>query len=223
MALVTLTHSKEGRKTYSVKKISEEINTSGKGDHVLWKSANVLSDFNYPWEKEKPLPTRFKALHNDAWVYCLFEVVDDNINIFQDKNHKDEVAASSRVEIFFKKDDKLLPYYCMELDPIGRVLDYEGTYHRNFNGKWSWPAGNLIVKTARTKDGYSVEVAVSKASLSKLGLLQGNTLQAGLYRADCFKTKDGSHDFKWISWVKPDSKTPDFHIPSSFGILRLEE
>ena len=25
-----------------------------------------------------------------------------------------------------------------------------------------------------------------------------------------------------ISWVKPDSPTPDFHIPSAFGIFQLE-
>jgi hypothetical protein len=223
VALGTTTDFKDGLKTYSVKKITATIEPTGKGDHPLWKNAHELSDFHYPWEKETPLPTKFKALHNNSMLYCLFEVVDDNINILQDKNYKSEVASSSRVEIFFKIDDKLLPYYCMEIDPLGRVLDYEGTYHRNFNSEWSWPEGHLTVKTERRKGGYSVEVAITKASLKKLGLLKNKTLQAGLYRADCFKTKSGAPDFKWISWVKPDSKTPDFHIPSSFGILRLED
>jgi hypothetical protein len=27
----------------------------------------------------------------------------------------------------------------------------------------------------------------------------------------------------WISWLKPTSETPDFHIPSAFGTLVLSE
>lgn len=223
VALGTFTPMNEGTKTYQVKKITVAIEPSGKGNHPLWKNASELSDFSYPWEKGTPPLTKFRAMHNDTWLYCLFEVVDDNINIQQITNDKAEVAASSRVEIFFRKDDKLKPYYGLELDPLGRVLDYECTYHRNFNSQWSWPAGHLIVKTERRQNGYSVEIAISKASLEKLGLLKNKTLQAGLYRGDCFLKTDGSPDFKWISWVKPDSKTPDFHIPSSFGILTLED
>ena len=223
VALGTPKNFKEGMKTYSVKKITDTIQLSGKGDHILWNSAQTLSDFSYPWEKGKAPFTKFKALHNDEWLYCLFEVDDQNVNIFQDKNHKTEVASSSRAEIFFKIDDKLDPYYCLEIDPLGRVLDYEGTYHRNFNVDWSWPDGHMIIKTELRKDGYTVEVAFSKASLENLGLLKNNILQAGLYRADCTPRSKGDPDFKWISWVKPDSKTPDFHIASSFGILQLED
>jgi len=223
MALGTVTHFNEGQKTYSVIKITDNITPSGKGDNPLWNSAQILTDFTYPWEKGKPLPTKFRALHNKDWLYCLFDVKDDNVNILQDKNDKSEVAASSRVEIFFRIDDRLTPYYGLEMDPLGRVLDYKANFHRNFDGEWSWPAGHLIIKTERRKDGYSVEVAISKASLRALGLLKNKNLEAGLYRGNCTPKGKGDPDFKWISWVKPDSKTPDFHIPSSFGILRLED
>lgn len=216
-----LSHTGEGLKTYSVKRITRALTLSGKGDDLQWKTAHVLSDFHYPWEKEKTPPTTFKALHDGAWVYCLFDVKDSSVYIHVDTNDKSEVAASSRAEIFFKADDKLNPYYCLEIDPLGRVLDYEGTYHRQFNGKWSWPKDQLIVKTNQRNDGYTVEFAVSKASLQKLGLLKDGTLQAGIFRADCVRTS-GETEFKWISWGHPDSPTPDFHIPSSFGLLRLE-
>lgn len=221
--LGALIHSKEGIKTYSVKKIQDEIIISGKGDHPLWKEGNSLSDFSYPWEKEAAPATQFKALHNEEWVYFLFVVVDENINIFVDNNHKTEVASSCRAEIFFKIDDQLSPYYCLEIDPLGRVLDYKAEFYRKFDREWSWPPGHLVIKTHRRKDGYTVEFAISKASLKKLGLLKDQNLQAGLYRGDCLELKENCTEFKWISWVKPDSKTPDFHIPSSFGVLRLEE
>jgi hypothetical protein len=220
----TLIHSNEGLKTYSVKKITGKLELSGKGDDPAWKRAHILTDFHYPWENgAPPPPTRFKALHNAEWIYFFFEVEDPAVFLSVKDNDKYEVAGSSRAEIFFKIDDDLRPYYCLELDPLGRVLDYEGTYHRDFNLNWSWPKDQLLVKTHRASDGYSVEFAISKSSLKKLSLLKDNVLQAGLFRADSFQDADGTRDFKWISWVKPDSKTPDFHIPSSFGLLRLED
>ena len=125
-------------------------------------------------------------------------------------------------EIFFRIDEKLNPYYCLEIDPLGRVLDYRGNFHRKFDRDWSWPEKGLQVKTHRSEDGYTLELAIAKASLEQLGLLRSHTLQAGLYRADCFPGKNGPRDFKWISWIRPESPSPDFHIPSSFGELRLE-
>lgn len=219
----TLAQSKEGLKSYSVKKIPETPILSGSGDDALWKRAHILSDFHYPWEKGAPRPTRFKALHNDTWLYILFDIEDPDVFIMKEKNHKAGVAGSSRAEIFFKRDDRMNPYYCLEIDPTGRVLDYEGTFHRQFNLDWSWPAGQLMVKTQQRKDGYSIELAITKSSLQSLGLLQNKTLQAGLFRADCAVNAEGITEFSWISWVKPVSRTPDFHIPSSFGSMRLED
>jgi len=224
MATGILYHPTEGSKTYTVKKIQgKELVITGKGDSPLWKNAKELSDFTYPWEKEKPPFTSFKALHSTDWLYCLYNVFDDNINIFVDKNVKSEVGASDRVEIFFKIDDRLSPYYGLEMDPLGRVMDYKAEYYRKFDSKWEWPAGQLIIKTEVRKDGYTVEVAISKKSLKELGLLKDATLMAGLYRGNCIALKGNEANLKWISWVRPDSETPDFHIPSSFGILRLED
>jgi hypothetical protein len=224
MTTVTLQPSIEETKTYQVKKIqASELNITGKGDSPLWKKATELSDFIYPWDEENPPLTGFKAVHNIEWLYCLFNVQDDNINIFVDKNVKSEVGASDRVEIFFKIDDNLSPYYGLEIDPLGRVMDYKAQYYRKFDSHWTWPAGQLVIKTAVRKDGYSVELAISKKSLRDLGLLSDATLMAGLYRGNCIELNGAEANLKWISWIKPDSKTPDFHIPSSFGILKLED
>lgn len=223
VAASTLTNSRKGLDTYAVKKIESKLFITGKGDDPQWQKANALTNFHYPWENEAVPPTTFKALSDQAWVYFLFLINDSDVNIRREKDHKMEVAASSRVEIFFRIDDKLNPYYCLEMDPLGRVLDYQATYHRNFDTNWSWPKDQLLIRTEQRADGYSVELALNKKSLHELGLLQDNTLQAGLFRANCkFKSKD-EEEFKWISWMAPDARTPDFHIPSSFGILRLEK
>lgn len=211
-------------KSYSVKSIgNKEINVNGMGDDPKWKTAIELTDFIYPWEKESPPFTSFKALHSKDWLYCLYKVKDDHINVFVKTNEKSEVVFSDRVEIFFRKDEKMSPYYGLELDPNGRVYDYEAEYHRKFNPEWTWPAGQLIVKASKEADGYTVEVAISKKSLKELQLLKGNILQAGVYRGDCVEITEDNSKIKWISWVRPDSPTPNFHIPSSFGILKLAD
>lgn len=218
---VTL-QSTEKIKTYNIRRTTAEPILSGKGDDPQWKGAEVLTDFHFPWEKEKPYPTTFRALHDDKWVYFLFDVTDPAVHVEIKTNNKMEVAASSRAEIFFKTDDRLDPYYCLEIDPNARVLDYEARHHRQFDVAWSWPKDHLLIKTDRRKDGYTVEFAITKTSLTQLGLLKNNSLQAGIFRADCTPNPGAEPDFKWISWVKPDSPTPDFHIPSSFGLLILD-
>lgn len=215
--------AKEGPRTYPVVRISDKLEITGKGTDPKWKAAKTLTDFIYPWENETVPPTRFKALHDNSNVFFLFDVTDPAVYIHKHTNNKAEVAASSRAEIFFKADDRMQPYYCLEMDPEGRVLDYEGVFHRKFDLKWSWPQGEMTIATHQRKDGYTIELAISKRSLKELGLLHGNVLQAGLFRADCKPPSGGQQEFKWISWVRPDSKTPDFHIPSAFGLLQLQD
>ncbi|MEK6781163.1 MAG: carbohydrate-binding family 9-like protein [Bacteroidota bacterium] len=214
----------EDTKIYQVKKIQSELDVTGKGNSPLWKNATELSDFTYPWETQQPPFTSFKALHSKDWFYCLFNVKDDNVNVYVVKNDKSEVVYSDRVEIFFRKDDRLSPYYGLELDPNARILDYKAEFPRKFNDTWTWPSGQLIVKANRTADGYSVEIAISKESLKQLEVLKNRKIEAGLFRANCLELNGESEaHIKWISWVKPDSKTPDFHIPSAFGVLILQD
>jgi len=214
----------DGTKTYTVKNIqNEEIIITGRGDSKLWGQAKQLKDFAYPWENKRSTTTSFKALHNEDWFYCLYEVQDADVKVYVDKNDKLEVVNSDRVEIFFRKDERMTPYYGLELDPNGRVLDYQAEYHRKFNPTWSWPAGELIVKASRTADGYKVEVAIQKKSLITLGLLNGNKIEAGVFRAECTSLTGDQATMSWISWLMPASETPDFHIPSAFGTLVLSE
>jgi hypothetical protein len=223
VAMAALIDGIENEKTFNVKKIQGELQVTGKCDDPFWKQANELSTFIYPWENEKAPFTSFKAVHNENWLYCVFTVTDENVFLYEEKKDKTDVLKSDRVEIFFKHKDNASPYYGLEMDPLGRVYDYQAEFTRKFNAAWTWPAGQLIIKTSRTNNGYIVEIAISKSSLRSLGLLQDKTLNAGLYRAECIKLVGSKATMKWISWIRPDSPTPDFHIPSSFGILTLED
>ena len=209
--------AKVDAQTYVVKKIAPGINI------LPWNKANTLTDFIYPWQNETAPATSFKALWDGNWLYCLFTVTDDSVLVYQKTNDKHEVGASDRAEIFLKADDKMSPYYCLELDAAGRVLDYSADYYRIMHYDWQWPKDQLIVKATKTKDGYTVEADISIASLKALALLKDNKIQAGLFRAECKSMLNGKSDLRWISWINPKSEQPDFHIPSAFGTLILEQ
>ena len=216
--------SSEPLKSYSVQGINKkEIVITGKGDDPQWKNAIELTAFIYPWEKETPPYTSFKALHSKDWLYCLYKVKDDHINVFVKTNEKSDVLYSDRVEIFFRKNAQMSPYYGLEIDPHARVYDYQAEYQRDFMPTWSWPAGELLVKANKATDGYTVEIAISKKSLRQLELLKEKRIEAGLYRGDCIQITEDNSKIKWISWVRPNSSTPNFHIPSSFGVLELKD
>ncbi|MEO5977773.1 MAG: carbohydrate-binding family 9-like protein [Chryseolinea sp.] len=211
------------QESYSISSIDLPLTVLSAGKNPAWDRAAGLTSFSYPWDSGEPPSTMFKALHSKDWIFFQYAVKDDNIQILVNVNDKIEVIGSDRVEIFFRTDDKLAPYYCLEIDPLGRILDYKAKFHRQFDMTWSWPEGHLIAKAERDHCGYTVEVAISKESLINLGLLKKNKIEAGIFRANCTTTAGDTDHMKWISWLKPDSPTPDFHLPSAFGVLLLED
>jgi hypothetical protein len=206
--------------TYQVKKVPKgSVQIDGKGTSPVWHKANPLTDFVYPWDSAAAPATSFAAVWDGDWFFGLFRAKDDSVITLVKNNNKMEVGASDRVEIFLKKDDTMNPYYCLEMDADGRVLDYNAFYYRKMNYPWHWPDGQLIIKTSRVKDGYILEFAISIQSLKDLGLLSDGRLQAGLFRAECKGFINGRADLHWISWIRPGTGQPDFHTPSAFGTL----
>lgn len=221
---ITCADVNNSKKIYEVKKTLRPIEISGNGTDSAWSSTLGVSDFSYPWRRETPPATLFKARWDERYLYFVYHADDRDIIAKTEKGGERDVVDSDRVEIFFKADDEMDPYYSLEMDALGRVLDTEGRFYRNIDFKWTWPEGHLILKASTNEEGYCVEGAISLSSLRDLGMLKEDyTLKAGLYRGEYVRKDGGKTEVKWISWVKPDSEKPDFHIPSSFGLLKLIE
>jgi hypothetical protein len=188
----------------------------------FWNSANVLSDFHYPWESDRAADMEFRAIYDDQWIYCSFRVRDENVLTYVKESSKEEVLYGDRVEIFFSIDDKLSTYYGLEIDPNGRVYDYQASHYRKFDAQWQWPEGQLRITTKEYKGGYEVVVRIGLGSLKELGLLHNQTLRVGLFRGKCMEINFTEDRMRWISWIRPESPFPDFHIPSAFGTLVLQ-
>lgn len=210
-------------KTYIVKKVKKNVQITGKGIDEQWSMSHELTDFSYPWRKEEAPITVFRALYDETHFYFLYRATDSEIIKKSKGLGENDVVHSDRVELFFKGASTKAPYYSLELDALGRVLDTEGFFYEKVDFDWTWPMDGLEIKGSIDKKGYWVEGRISFASLRALGVYDNEgILRTGLYRAEYVTQNDGVIRPKWISWVHPDSETPNFHIPSSFGILKLE-
>jgi hypothetical protein len=211
-------------KTYIVKRLehgaADEAITH---DSACWEQAQALDDFVFPWETgQPPAAITFRAWHNNQELHWQFRVRDKDIKTYVNKNQKSEVLFGDRVEIFISTDTTLSTYYCLEVDSFARVYDYSASHYRKFDSQWQWPSGQSRVNAVRNESGYVVTGTISLQSLTDLGLLSNGTLHCGLYRGKCTEINLEKEAMQWISWVRPESTTPDFHIPSSFGVFQLE-
>jgi hypothetical protein len=184
---------------------------------VPWHLSENLDDFSYPWERRTFPQMEFRAMHNQSWLHCNFRATDQDIKVYRAKDEKIEVLYGDRVEIFFARDPSLNEYYCLEIDPYGRVYDYKASFYRKFDDLWAWPPGEIVVSADYSDNGYNVTLSLSMQSLKDFGLIKDRKMLAGIFRGDCSEIDLQNENMRWISWVKPDSSHPDFHIPSAFG------
>ncbi|MGE8344023.1 MAG: sugar-binding protein [Flavobacterium sp.] len=211
-------------KEYHVEIIDKnEKNVTQILDPVFWEKANCLTDFTSPWNNDPVLKIEFRALWDLDYLYFNFQVFDSEVYIDRKDNSTDSICNSDRVELFFRKNEKLSPYYCLEMDVDARILDFEAYPNWNFDYNWRWPEKQLEIQSVKGQKSFTVAGRISIASLKELDLIQGNIIEAGVYRAKFSKDENGNYEPTWITWVDPNTAEPNFHIPSSFGKFVLKE
>ncbi len=208
---------------YTVTRIpNNAIKITGTAGHDLWKEAVVLNEFKSPWDSAPVSPIEFRALHDTKNLYFSFRVYDEKVHIDTTDDSDESIGNSDRVELFFRADAQLNPYFCLEMDPTPRVMDFKAKYQRNFDFNWNWPASDFQIQSVIENDHFVVEGAISIASLSSYGLLKNGKIETGIYRAKFNEVSKGNYEPTWITWVDPKTPEPDFHLPASFGVLELE-
>jgi hypothetical protein len=211
-------------KEYEVNLIkNKQLTISGKGDDIVWESAQILTDFYSPWSNKKKSKIIFKALWDREKLFFNFTVFDTEIHIEKKEDSFESIGNSDRVELFFRTDDTLNPYYCLEMDTSGRVMDFIAYPNKNFDFNWNWSKNDLAVKSSANANSFTVEGAISIKSLKNLNLIKNNTIETGVFRAKYTKRQNGCFEPTWITWVNPNTETPNFHIASSFGVFILKE
>lgn len=209
-------------KNYNVNFIGEaQLKITGKCDNIFWKNAEVLTDFISAWDTEIVKRIEFKALWDVENLSFCFKVYDNEVHIDKNDDCLKGIGNSDRVELFFRTDARLNPYYCLEIDPTPRIMDFIAYPNKKFDFNWNWPQNDILVKSHRAPNYFTVEGAISLASLKRLNLLNNNKIEIGIFRAKYNKQENASFEPTWISWVNPKTETPNFHISTSFGNLNL--
>ena len=209
----------ESSKIYHLRSCTDgRITLDGKIEEKVWHNTDCDSSFVFPWQVETPPKTMFRAFYDEDFLFFSFSVEDRDLVYDRSGNDEMVLTGEDRIEIYFAKDRKLKDYYCIEIDPLGRVLDYSAKYYRNFDVNWNW--NGLKTAAVITDQGYDVEAMIPLKSLS--GFIEKGKLSVGLYRAELSRGDKDTLVEEWISWVDPKTKEPDFHTPSSFGCFVFE-
>src|SRR5206468_11014849 len=120
--------------------------------------------------------TEFRAFADAERLYFAFDVRDDDVVVEKDFAGESTLDREDRVEIFFARDAGLERYFCLEIDPLGRVHDYAASHYRKFDN--SWPCPGLQAAGKLHPGGYTVEVALP---LKTLDQLMGRQVAAGTW------------------------------------------
>ena len=191
--------------SYVIKFIDGDIKVDGILNDPEWASADSIDGLYAPWDSIGKDKTKIKLFHSSLYFY-----VEDQTLITYDFVEELTVAKGGRVELFFSATPNLSQYYCIEMDPLGNILDYSAQYYRKFNEDWDF--NQTIVASQLRPEGYIVEGCISIKELERLGIK--GSFYLGIFQAD-FKS-NRLDDVVWFTWVTPDSDDPDFHIPSAF-------
>lgn len=207
---------------YNVKCIEKDtLVLNGKVDNLIWNTAEVLTDFVSPWDECIPSKIEFRCLWDTKNLFFCFKVFDKDVNIDKKDNSINSIGNSDRVELFFRGNDSLNPYYCLEIDPTSRILDFKAYPNKKFDFDWNWPKKDLFTKSYIDEGFFTVEGTISVESLQKLELIKNHKIETGIFRAKYNKCKNSNYHPTWISWVNPNTELPNFHTPTSFGVLNL--
>lgn len=200
---------------------SAKLKITGKGESEAWGRSEVLTQFLSPWDTKEPSRIEFRALWDGIHFFFCFTVFDTNIHIDTKDNSVDSIGNSDRVELFFRPDDSLNPYYCLEIDTSARIMDFIAYPDKKFDFNWNWPKKDITVQSSKNEESFIVEGTISLDSLKKLNLIKENKIETGIFRAKYNSENGINFEPTWISWINPNTETPNFHISSSFGVLHL--
>ncbi len=208
--------------TLQIKSLTQsDVKLDGQLSEKEWTEVTPV-DLRSPWVKRTDHIANYRSFTDRQYFYFGFEVTDTTLMLYVSPKETD-VAKGDRVELFFSDKRDLKNYYCLEMSPADKVLSYRAKHYRVFDNSWDLPG--LVLSARVKKGGYTVEGRIPLAALRQIaGQAAGDTkpfkLYTGVFCGDYFGADE--NDVEWHSWFTPKSATPDFHIPSAFGVFEFE-
>ena len=185
-----------------------------------WTNATKLSNFINPWNPSANQYTETNLLWNGKELYFYFIAHDKEVILIDNIDSENRINREDRVEFFISPDMPLTEYYGIEMDALGRVMDYKVKFYRKFYMNWT-VGKHLRLKGRLTPEGYCLEGCIDKKLLKELTNGQ-KTFYLGAYRADYNTDVNGKKKFEWLCIKDPKTSKPDFHVDGTFIKVTLE-
>lgn len=175
----------------------------------------ISVQFEAPWSDSSFQATDCSLWNDKDTLYFHFNVEDSMlVSVIKDNFH-DGIGTSDRIEIFFSVDSNISRYYGMELCYDQRILDFVSTPYRQIDYTWTWPIDQIHTSCILTSNGYACDGSINLDYLRSLGILTGDGIYIGVFRADYNDPYDPK-EVTWITAKNPHISKPDFHIPEVF-------
>ena len=182
---------------------------------TVWDKVPIQKSFCAPWSGDKQDETKFQCYLSPHYFYFKFQVPDQTITLQEPFLKKLDVCNEDRAEIFLSATPGMETYYCMEIDPAGRALDYVTHYYRQFDYDWSFCS--LQIETVVEASKYIVAGRLSTIEMMQLGIPL-NGFYMGVFRADF----DGPENVVWYSLLRTEREKADFHLPEMLYRVKVE-
>ncbi len=160
-----------------------------------------------PWDGLSD-DTKFRCASDGEQFVFFFEVRDSTLTLNPQFDSEATVEHEDRVEIFFSPTPDMASYWCAEIDPLGRVLDYAAHYPQKMDYDWNFES--LLACGHSVEGGYVVRGQVSLSELGKMGITPAKKFWLGVFRADYHPDLS----VNWYSAIASDDPAPDFHKPN---------
>lgn len=169
-----------------------------------------------PWG-DSDNTTRFSSHNTSDRFFFSFDVEDSTVLYADTVAIETGICDEDRVEIYFCQDKDLKKaYFCAEIDPLGRIMDYKAEYCRKFDYGWSF--STLEVNAGITSWGYRVNGSVSLDELRALGIDEDG-FAVGIFQADLAQDREAV----WYSLSDSDIEEADFHCPESMLSCKMTQ
>ena len=176
------------------------------GVFVLSSEPQTVRVLHAPWDGLDD-ETEFTCYVKDGRLCFSFVIVDSTMTVSEDFPKERTVDDEDRGEVFFSCDSLMSSYWCAEIDPKGRPMDYAAHFGQPFDYEWNF--STLQAQGSLTEKGYRVDASVALSELRELGI-DTKDFYMGVFRADFHPDMT----VNWYSLVSTDDKSPYFHKPN---------